>query len=108
MFGLSNISQTTLSGNRPNCLILFRKIDSISQAIPPTHLNIEDSLMIFGKAPNNFNSDWGATGLGIMLGQNIRAQNNVKKEQCYGYIQVYQTCHLFVAFGIVTLNCNRT
>ena len=24
-----------------------------------------------------FSSDWGATGLGIMLAQNIRAQNNI-------------------------------
>ena len=109
MFGLTNISQTTLSGNRPNCLILFRKIDSISQAIPPTGLNIEDSLMIFGKAPNNFNSDWGATGLGIMLAQtrysvyiymtNITTQNNSKTEKWYGNLNLIirkWACHCSV------------
>ena len=63
--GLSNISQTTLNGNRPNCLIIFLNIPFISQATAPTHLNIEVSYVIFGKTSKFLN--WGATGLGIML-----------------------------------------
>ena len=69
MLGLSNISQIVLNGNRPNCLMIFLNIPSISQATAPTHLNIEDSQVMFGKIPSNFSSKWGATGLGIMLAQ---------------------------------------
>ena len=106
MLGLSTISQTTLSGNKPNCLIIFLNIRSISQAISPTHLNIEDSHMIFGKAPNKFSSDWGATGLGVMLAHstynihvyinNVTTYSNVKKDQWYGnlhFIIENLACH---------------
>ena len=95
MLGLSNISQTVFTGNRPNCLIIFLDIPSASQTIPPTALNIEDSDVMFGKIPNHSNyTYWGATGLGIMLAQstynvhilasNIEAYNNMKMWNWFG------------------------
>ena len=95
MLGLSNISQTVFTANRPNCLIIFLDFPSASQTIPPTALNIEDSHVMFGKIPNHSNfTYWGATGLGIMLAQstynvhifasNIEACNNMKTWNWYG------------------------
>ena len=43
MLGLSTISQTALSGNKPNCFLIFLDIPSTSQVIPSTLLTIEDS-----------------------------------------------------------------
>ena len=68
MFGISNISQTVLSGNRPNCLIVFQEFFKLN-VIPPTHLNIANSHLMFGKIPSQFRTyhKWGATGLGVFL-----------------------------------------
>ena len=86
MLGYSKISQTMFTGNRPNCLVMFLDIPSVSQAFPSTIFNIEDSHVSFGKLPNH--SHWGATGLGIVLAQStyyvhilissIEACNNMK------------------------------
>ena len=68
MFGISNISQTVLSSNRPNCLIVFQEFFKLN-VIPPTRLNIANSHLMFGKIPSQFQMyrKWGATGLGIFL-----------------------------------------
>ena len=48
MLGLSNISRTTLSGNKPNCLIFFLDNSSTSEIFSPTVFNIVDSWITFG------------------------------------------------------------
>ena len=67
IIGYSNISQSTFSYNKPNCLIIFLDLPSAS---PSTALNIEDSHVMFGKPPNHSkNIEWGASGLCIVLTQ---------------------------------------
>ena len=70
MLGLSNISQTVFSGNKPNCLIVFLDISSTSDVFPPTVFSIVDSWITFGsirkQGYSRFNS---ATGLSIKLTQ---------------------------------------
>ena len=95
MLGLSNISQTTLSGNKPNCFLIFLDVPSTLQAISSTLLTIEDSHVMFGKLPHNVGySSWCATGLGIMLAQvtynvhicinRIKTYRNMNKWNCSG------------------------
>ena len=98
MFGVSNISQTTLSGNRPNCLIIFQE-DFKSKVIPPTHFNIANTQVMLGKIPKRLQlyNNWGATGLGIVLAQttfnvhihitNIKTCSNIRKEGWYGNLR---------------------
>ena len=70
MFGLSNISQTIFTRNRPNCLIIFLETPSTSQALSPTHLSIEVLYVTLGKGPKYLSWCPGcATGLGITLAQ---------------------------------------
>ena len=70
MFGLSNISQTIFTSNRPNCLIIFLETPSTSQALSPTHLSIEVLYVTLGKGPKYLSWCPGcATGLGITLAQ---------------------------------------
>ena len=65
MFGHSNISQTTFSGNKPNCILIFVDIPSTSQINQPTLLTIVNSQMMFG-----FTSRWSrVAGLTITLAQ---------------------------------------
>ena len=45
--GHSNISQTTFSGNEPNCLLIFIDFPSTSQINQPTLLTIVNSQMMF-------------------------------------------------------------
>jgi len=47
MLGHSNISQTTFSGNKPNCLLIFIDFPSTSQINQPTLLTIVNSQMMF-------------------------------------------------------------
>ena len=98
MFGLSNISQTVLSGNSPNCLIIFQE-DSKLPDIPPTHFNITNTHVMFGKIPQDLENrvNWGATGLGIFLAQtkfnvhiyltNIKTHSNIRKKRWYGNLR---------------------
>ena len=98
MFGLSNISHTMLSGNRPNCLIIFQEYFKLKD-IPPPHLNIVNSQMMFGKIPKHLQTyhHWGATGLGIFLAQttynvhihitNIKTCSNIRKKSWYGNLR---------------------
>ena len=98
MFGVSNISQTTLSGNRPNCLIIFIDIFKL-KVIPSTHLNIVNSHIMFGEIPNALQryTLWGTTGLGILLLQttfnvhihidNIKTYSNMNKKIWYGNLR---------------------
>ena len=46
MLGLSNISQTTFSDNKSNCLLIFLDIPSTSEIISPTVFNIVNSQII--------------------------------------------------------------
>ena len=92
MLGLSNISQTTLSGNKPNCLILFLDNSFTSEIFSPTVFNIVDSWIAFGSTYTNKQGyhrlDY-ATGLNIELSQttykvhicinNIKTSNNTGK-----------------------------
>ena len=92
MLGVSNISQTTVSGNGPNCWVIFLDVSSTSQFIPLTQFNIVQSKITFGRIPHYTHPEWGATGLVIMLAQkaynvHIRINNivthgnrNMKKE----------------------------
>ncbi|MDD9818551.1 MAG: hypothetical protein OXU61_10540, partial [Gammaproteobacteria bacterium] len=65
MLGHSNISQTTFSGNEPNCLLIFIDFPSTSQINQPTLLTIVNSQMIFGST-----SSWSkVAGLTITLAQ---------------------------------------
>ena len=93
MFGLSNISQTVISGNSPNCLIIFQEH---SKDIPPTHFNIVNTHVTFGKIPKDLQKrrlNWGVTGLGIFLAQttynvhihitNIKTHGNIRKKSWY-------------------------
>ena len=98
MFGVSNISQTTLSSNKPNSLIIFLDIFRLKD-IPPTQLNIVNSHIMFGEIPNALQrySLWGTTGLGILLLQTtfnvhiymdkIKTYSNMKKKQWYGNLR---------------------
>ena len=98
MFGVSNISQTTLSSNKPNSLIIFLDIYKLKD-IPPTQLNIVNSHIMFGEIPNALQrySLWGTTGLGILLLQTtfnvhiymdkIKTYSNMKKKQWCGNLQ---------------------
>ena len=91
MLGLSNISQTTLNGNRPNCLIIFLNIPFISEAIPSTALYIEVSHVMFGRTSKFLN--WGATGLGIMLAQTTYNVNiRINKFEAYSNMKKYKWC----------------
>ena len=107
MLGLSNISQTVLNGNRPNCLILFLNITFISEAIPSTALYIEVSHVMFGRTSKFLN--WGATGLGIMLAQTtynvhihinkFKTYSNMRKSKWYGnlhFVLQNWACHCSV------------
>ena len=70
MLGLSNISQTTFSGNEPNCCLIFLDVSSASQILPKTHFNTVQSKITFGRLPHSIKKyDWKATGLLIMLAQ---------------------------------------
>ena len=100
MLGLSNISHTIFSGNRPNCLLLFLNIHSTSEVISSNIFSIINSQAMFGKLPNGLrHSYWGATGFGIMLAQttykvhiyiqNIRTYNNNKYILCKWYGNLY-------------------
>ena len=96
MFGVSNISQTVFCGNGPNCWIIFLDIFKL---IPPTHLNIASSHVMFGKKPKYFQMyhQVGATGFSIILAQtkykvhihldNIQTQDNLRKKLWYGNLQ---------------------
>jgi len=65
MLGHSNISQTTFSGNEPNCLLIFTDFPSTSQINQPTLLTIVNSKMMFGST-----SSWSkVAGLTITLAQ---------------------------------------
>ena len=98
MFGVSNISKTMFSGNRPNCLIVFQEFYKLQQ-IPPTHFNIANTQVMFGKKPIHLLTyhNFGATGLGIFLAQttfnvkihihNIKTYRNMKKEEWYGNLR---------------------
>ena len=67
IIGYSNISQSTFSYNKPNCLIIFLDLPSLSSS---TALNIEDSHVMLGMPPNHSKSiEWGASGLCIVLTQ---------------------------------------
>ena len=102
MLGDSNISQIVLSGNRPNCLIVFLDIFKL-KVVPPTHFNIINSHAMFGKIPKHFQMyhQLGATGLGIILTQtkykvhihfhNIQTRENIYEKE----IMVWQSsiCH---------------
>ena len=70
MLGLSTISQTVFSGNKPNCMLIFLDIPSALEKIPLTELTIEDSHVKFGEILHGLKGkQWGATGLSIMLAQ---------------------------------------
>ena len=70
MLGLSNISQATFSGNKPNCLIIFLDISSTSDFFPPTIFSIVDSWITFGSIhKQGYNRFKYATGLSIELAQ---------------------------------------
>ena len=96
MFGVSNISQTVFCGNGPNCWIIFLDIFKL---IPPTHLSIASSHVMFGKKPKYFQMyhQVGATGFSIILAQtkykvhihldNIQTQDNLRKKLWYGNLQ---------------------
>ena len=76
MLGLSNISQTTFSGNKPNCLIIFLDIPSTSEIILPTIFNIVDSQIISFKSTLQKNYYyWGREYLGFSA---TLAQNNIQ------------------------------
>ena len=98
MFGLSNISQTIFSANKPNCLIIFQDRYK-SKVIPPTCLSIVDSHAMFGKIPNfQMYHKLGATGLAIILTQttykvhihldNIQTRENMIKKKWYGNLRL--------------------
>ena len=70
MLGLSNISQTTLSGNKPNCLIFFLDNSSTSEIFSPTVFNIVDSWIAFGSThKQGYHKLKYATGINIELSQ---------------------------------------
>ena len=86
IIGRSNISQSIFHHNKPNCLIIFLDLPSIS---PSTALDIEDSYLAFGMPPNHSKKvEWSATGLCIVLTQiayrvhiyasNVTIYNNLK------------------------------
>ena len=90
MLGLSNISQTTLNGNKPNCLIFFLDNSSTSEIFSPTVFNIVDSWIAFGSThKQGYHKLKYATGLNIELSQttykvhicinNINTSNNIGK-----------------------------
>jgi len=98
MFGISNISQTVLSGNSPNCLIIFQEYYKLPD-IPPTNFNIANTTVMFGKIPQDLKNrvTWGVTGLGIFLAQttynvhihitNIKTCSNIRKKSWYGNLR---------------------
>ena len=71
MLGLSTISQTTISGNKPNCLLIFLDIPSTSEAILPTVLNIVDLQIFFfrSKMQKNCHCQQREYGLSATLAQ---------------------------------------
>ena len=101
MLGLSNISQSTFSGNTPNCLLLFLNSPSTSEVILPNIFNITNSQMMFGKLTDVLkkHNPRGATGLNIMLAQttykvhiyidNIKSYSNMNKKQWCGNLRFY-------------------
>jgi len=98
MFGISNISQTVLSGNSPNCLIIFQEYAKLPD-IPPTNFNIANTTVMFGKIPQDLENrvTWGVSGLGIFLAQttynvhihitNIKTCSNIRKKSWYGNLR---------------------
>ena len=121
MFGVSNISQTVLSGNRPNCLTIFQE-DFKLPDIPLTHFNIANTTVMFGKIPQDLENrvTWGVTGLGIFLAQttftvhiritNIKTCSNVKKEGWYGnlrFVIEYWECQCSLIQVQQVVNTNK-
>ena len=52
MIGVSNILHSTLSGNRPNCLLMFLDMPSMSDINLLTVLNIKEVQATFGSRPH--------------------------------------------------------
>jgi len=103
MLGLSNISQTTFSGNEPNCWLIFLDDSYASQILPKTHFNIVQSKITFGRLPHSIKKyDWKATGLLIMLAQtayNVHIHmNNIATygNQRYGFFGPYGNLHFAI------------
>ena len=70
MLGLSTISQTVFTDNKPNCMLIFLDIPSTFKKIPLTALTIQDSHVEFGDIRYGLKGkQWGATGLSILLAQ---------------------------------------
>ena len=98
MFGVSNISHTIFSGNRPNCWIIFQEHFKLKD-IPPTYFNIVNTTVMFGKIPKDLEKriTWGVTGFGIFLAQttynvhihltNIKTHSNIRKKSWYGNLR---------------------
>ena len=120
MLGLSTISQTVFTGNKPNCMLIFLDIRSTLEKIPVTALTIQDSHVKFGEIRYGLKrKQWGATGLSIMLAQvtynvhtyinNITTFSNRKVGNWYGNFQFIienweQHCSVIRARQIVSTN----
>ena len=83
MLGVSNILHSKLSGNKPNCLLMFLDMPSMSDIILPTVLSIKEVQATLGSRPHQkghqYHNTKYATGLSIKLVQttyNVRIYIN--------------------------------
>ena len=115
MLGVSNISQTTFSGNKANCMVIFLDIPITLQVISPMVLNLIDSQISFGS--NSYYRPQYGTGLTIVLAQttynvhiyinNIRtsAYTGMQKKNLHTVIENWLChCSLIQAKHIATTN----